>query len=334
MLRLNDRLEAICSCVPAGGVVADIGSDHGFLPVALYERGISAAVIVSDAKTGPLDRARENISRLAPGAAFDFRLGDGLEVLGRGEADTVIIAGMGGLLIQRLISADLDKALSVRRFVLQPRNAPDALRRWLCGNGFRLVDERLAREGRFICEIMAAVPAGARIGASRGPEGGGADAGPEGGGSHAAGDGGWPAGGGAGAAGDGCRLAGGGADAGPEGGGSDAAGDGGWPAGGGSGAAGDGGRPAGSGADAGRAADPRYRQIEAALSECGLEFEISPLLLYKGDPLALPFILKKIRIEEKIAQELMDAGAKAGPRLEELSARLEALKKAARLAGG
>jgi tRNA A22 N-methylase len=271
MLRLNDRLEAICSCVPAGGVVADIGSDHGFLPIALYERGISAAVIVSDAKTGPLDKARENISRLAPGAAFDFRLGDGREVLRHGEADIVIIAGMGGLLIQRLISADLDKSLSVNKFVLQPRNAPGALRRWLCGNGFRIVGERLAREGRFICEIMAAVPAGACIGASSDPDAG---------------------------------MAGGGSDA-----------------------AGAGGRLAGYGSDTGLVEDPRYRQIEAALSECGLEFEISPLLLYQGDPLALPFILEKIRIEEKIAQELMDAGTKAGPRL-------EALKKAARLAGG
>ena len=140
--------------------MADIGADHGLLPAALYERGITAALILSDLRAGPLKKARANVCRLLPGVAFDLRLGSGISVLREGEADVVVIAGMGGRLIAEILSRDIEKARSFGRYILQPRNAAAALRQWLNANGFTISGEALAEEGRFICEIMTVAPPG------------------------------------------------------------------------------------------------------------------------------------------------------------------------------
>ncbi|MDR1571804.1 MAG: class I SAM-dependent methyltransferase [Clostridiales Family XIII bacterium] len=158
MTRLSERLERICAEIRRGERVADIGTDHGLLPVALYERGLASALILSDLRQGPMDKARANIGRLLPGVEFDMRLGDGLSALQSGEADAVVMAGMGGRLIAGMLASDPEKARSMGRYILQPRNAAETLRRWLADNGFGIAGEALAREGRFICEIITALP--------------------------------------------------------------------------------------------------------------------------------------------------------------------------------
>jgi tRNA A22 N-methylase len=158
MVKLSDRLEKICALIEPGERVADIGTDHALLPIALYERGVTRALILSDARPGPLEKARANIARRLPGAVFDSRLGDGLAPYGRGEVDTVVMSGMGGRLIADILSADPAKARSFGRFILQPRNAADKLRLRLAALGFVVTDEFLATEGRFICEILCASP--------------------------------------------------------------------------------------------------------------------------------------------------------------------------------
>ena len=84
--------------------MADIGTDHGFLPVYLWEAGISPHVIMADISRGSLDKARDNCEMLHPGQDFDLRLGSGIEVLADGEVDAVAIAGMGGILMTLMTS--------------------------------------------------------------------------------------------------------------------------------------------------------------------------------------------------------------------------------------
>ena len=95
--------------------MADIGTDHGFLPVALWEQGICPNVILADVNQGPLDRAKSNAALSHPGVEFDCRLGDGLKVIQPGEVDVIAIAGMGGTLMTEILGEDLEKTWSYKK---------------------------------------------------------------------------------------------------------------------------------------------------------------------------------------------------------------------------
>lgn len=154
MLRLSDRLAVIADFVQKGETVADIGTDHGLLPIFLIQRNISPKVVLSDIKPGPLEKARANLSVHLPEMKADLRLGGGLDTLENGEVDTVIIAGMGGLMIKNILEADPMKTRSFSKFILQPRNGQDKLRIWLYKHGYTIVKERLVRERNYICEVL------------------------------------------------------------------------------------------------------------------------------------------------------------------------------------
>lgn len=162
MIKLTDRLQKITDFIDKGESVADIGTDHGFLPISLWESGKSPYVILSDVNAGPLEKARYNIVKYYPGEDFDLRIGDGINTLKPAEVDAVVIAGMGGLLISEILGADPELTRSFKKFILQPRNAQDKLRGWLLGNGFRIDNEALVREGKYLCEIILAVPSDQR----------------------------------------------------------------------------------------------------------------------------------------------------------------------------
>ncbi|GAB1475251.1 class I SAM-dependent methyltransferase [Bacillota bacterium] len=155
-MQLSDRLSAIAEYVSKGERVADIGTDHGLLPIFLYTRGICKTVILTDIKEGPLRKAEANLKIYAPEMEADLRLGGGLEVLKHGEVDTAVIAGMGGRMIANILEADQEKSRSLRKYILQPRNAQDKLRIWLYKNAYTITNERLVREGNYICEIIVA----------------------------------------------------------------------------------------------------------------------------------------------------------------------------------
>jgi|GEM_PF-208066 len=162
MIRLSERLKIIEEEIHKGETMADIGTDHGYLPLVLFKKGICSKVIMADVSRGSLKKARENAVDALKGdidlVDVDFRLGNGLEVLEPGEVDVVVIAGMGGLLMAEIIGADMDKSSTFKRFILQPRNGQGKLRYWLKENGFEITAEHLAKEGRFICEILVARP--------------------------------------------------------------------------------------------------------------------------------------------------------------------------------
>lgn len=156
MIKLSSRLAAIASCIDRGETVADIGTDHGFLPIFLYQSGTSPRVVLCDINEGPLQKAKEHIEQLAPSGAFELRLGDGLSPLKPGECDAAVIAGMGGKLIASILENGWDVVCSMKKLILQPRNAQDKLRKWLIQKGFVIMDELLAEEGRYVSEIIVA----------------------------------------------------------------------------------------------------------------------------------------------------------------------------------
>lgn len=156
MVKLSERLAKIVSCIGQGDSVADIGTDHGLLPIFLCQKNISSQVILSDINEGPLIKAEENIRKFLPGIKMDLRLGDGLSPIDEGECNCAVIAGMGGKLIINILEKDIKKASSFKKLILQPRNAQKELREWLDINGFNIIDEHLAREGNYICEITVA----------------------------------------------------------------------------------------------------------------------------------------------------------------------------------
>lgn len=158
MVKLSDRLQKIADFIEPGESTADIGTDHGFLPIALWESGKSPHVILSDINAGPLEKARANINKYYPEKEFDIRIGSGIQTLKPAEVDAIVIAGMGGLLITEIIGDDLEKSKSYRKLILQPRNGQEKLRLWLIKNGFTIEDEVLVKEGKYFCEIILAVP--------------------------------------------------------------------------------------------------------------------------------------------------------------------------------
>lgn len=157
-LVLSDRMRMIAERVHTGDVVADVGTDHGYIPIWLVQHQRCRSAILSDVNEGPLQKAAGNIRRYAPDseALFDLRRGDGLKILHPGEADTVILAGMGGILIRRILQASPDISSDLKTLILQPRRHAHELRRWLRTQpyGLLLADEAVAREGKKFSEIL------------------------------------------------------------------------------------------------------------------------------------------------------------------------------------
>ncbi len=162
MIKLSERLLKIAERIGKGETIADIGTDHGFLPFYLYGKGISPKVILCDISPGSMKKAKENARLYLGGAAdggdIDFRTGDGLSCLDAGEVDDIVIAGLGAQTMIDILTADADLSRTFSRFILQPRKDVGELRQALDGYGFVITDETLVREGRFICEIITARP--------------------------------------------------------------------------------------------------------------------------------------------------------------------------------
>ena len=157
-IKLSNRLQAVARQIPAGLRVADVGTDHGYLPVYLVVNDIAPKVIASDRGKRPLDSARQLISLLSLENQIDVRLGDGLSVLQPDEAEVICLAGMGGVAIKEIISAGLPLAQAAKRLVLQPQRNVPAVRRFLVANGFKIVAEDLDEDDGFYYEIIAVEP--------------------------------------------------------------------------------------------------------------------------------------------------------------------------------
>ncbi len=160
-MRLSKRIHALANIVTDGDSIADIGTDHGYVPMLLMKQGRSPHVIMSDISDGSLAKARETFALcglLDKVSESDFRIGDGLRTIEEDEVDELIIAGLGGHTIKGILSDDEKKSKSFRRLILQPRKHSGTLRYYLYTHGWDIESESLAKEGKFACEIITAVP--------------------------------------------------------------------------------------------------------------------------------------------------------------------------------
>ena len=157
-MRFSKRIYALRDAVSKGESVADIGTDHGYVPMLLVRDGISPYVVMSDISEDSLSKAIETFSAVGISAdESQFRVGDGIATIEAGEVDDLIIAGLGGYTIRNILAEDIDKTHSYKKLILQPRKYSGSLRYWLHHNGFRIIREDLSSEGKFVCEIITAV---------------------------------------------------------------------------------------------------------------------------------------------------------------------------------
>ena len=153
---LTPRLKVIAQAVLSGLPMADIGTDHGYLPVALVSSGKIPSAIAADVNVKPLEKARGCILKAGLVDRIEIRLGSGLSVLEPGEAATIVMAGMGGYLIRDLLRESEAVAKAAECLILQPMNNGAVLRHFLEDNGYVITDERIASEGSKVYEIIVA----------------------------------------------------------------------------------------------------------------------------------------------------------------------------------
>ena len=145
-MQLSERLSSVASMVTAGNCLADVGTDHGYVPIYLYERNIIPRAIAMDVNKGPLERARLHIAEFGFENAIETRLSDGMAALKLGEVDSVTIAGMGGPLIIRILSAYPEVTASLKELILQPQSEISEVRSWLYENGYEIIEEHMVYE--------------------------------------------------------------------------------------------------------------------------------------------------------------------------------------------
>ena len=170
-MHIDRRLETIANLVPQGCVLADIGTDHAYLPVWLLEKQRIARAIAGDIAAGPCQAARTTVAQYGQHEHLEVRQGSGLKVLSSGEADCIAIAGMGASTIISILEDDMEVAQSAELLVLQPMAGAASLRAWLCSHGWQLAAEELVDDAPHFYEIIAAKRGPARrIGRAVGSE--------------------------------------------------------------------------------------------------------------------------------------------------------------------
>jgi tRNA (adenine22-N1)-methyltransferase len=155
-MKLSERLSRVAQQVLPGRPMADVGTDHGQLPVWLVVTGVVPSAVAMDLREGPLSVARRQVAAAGVGERVDCRLSDGLAALRPGEVDTVTICGMGGGLMARILSAHPEVRQGTRRLVLQPNSDADVLRAALAALSWEIREEDLLIEGRYIYPTIAA----------------------------------------------------------------------------------------------------------------------------------------------------------------------------------
>lgn len=155
---LSERMLRTAGFVSCGNRTADVGCDHAYTSIYLVERGIAPQVIAMDVNEGPLARAKENVKKFDMEEKISLRLSDGLAALSRGEADTVLIAGMGGPLMERILTACPETVATVKELVLQPQSEIAEFRRFVQKIGFRITEEDIVFEDGKYYTILRAEP--------------------------------------------------------------------------------------------------------------------------------------------------------------------------------
>jgi len=155
-MKLSNRLMTVVSFVRPGSRVADVGTDHGYVPIWLLDHGVAESAIAMDVRSGPLERAAKHRHRHKLEDKMELRLSDGLKELQAGEADTVIIAGMGGELMLRILAEGAHVWDRVTDWILSPQSEWDTFRYGLERMGFVIGRETmLCEDGKYYIVLLA-----------------------------------------------------------------------------------------------------------------------------------------------------------------------------------
>ncbi|WP_296249043.1 tRNA (adenine(22)-N(1))-methyltransferase [Pseudomonas sp. UBA4194] len=154
---LSMRLEQVAAHVPQGARLADIGSDHGYLPAALLLRGAISGGVIGEVALTPWHAAQRTVGENGLQEKLSVRLADGLAAIEPGDAiDAISLCGMGGETIRDILASGQARLSGRERLILQPNGGEQPLRRWLMENGYRILAEALLQENRFYYEIIVA----------------------------------------------------------------------------------------------------------------------------------------------------------------------------------
>lgn len=157
-MMLDKRLLAISEMIVRGKSLADIGTDHAYLPIYLVQNGMVPFAVAADIAEGPYIRAVREVRKAGLEDKIEVRKGDGLKVLARGEVCNIVVAGMGGETIASMLEEDWEKAASFQHFVFQPMSRPESLRYVLAEKGWPILDERVVEENKRFFVIISSKP--------------------------------------------------------------------------------------------------------------------------------------------------------------------------------
>ena len=155
---LSFRMQQVAAMVEPCRTAADVGCDHGYVAMELVEKGIVRQMIAMDVRKGPLARAEENVRQRQLQARIACRLSDGLEALSPGEADSIIIAGLGGPLMIHILERGSNHRLGTEALILQPQSDIPAVRRYLHRIDYEIVKESMVFEDEKYYVIMKGKP--------------------------------------------------------------------------------------------------------------------------------------------------------------------------------
>lgn len=157
-MELSKRLQAVADMVSGGSIVCDAGCDHGYVSIYLIQKGICPRVIAMDVNAGPLAQAKAHIHAYGLSEYIETRLSDGVEALRLGEADGLILAGMGGRLVIRILTDGKEKTKAMQELILQPQSEIEAVRAFLFENGYRILAEDMVYEDGKYYHLIKAAP--------------------------------------------------------------------------------------------------------------------------------------------------------------------------------
>lgn len=158
MFKLSKRLTLLSEMVTEGHILADVGTDHGYIPIFLVKQRKIPNAIAMDIGQGPLLRAREHIDAYGLGGYIQTRLSDGVASLQEGEADTILIAGMGGSLILHILTEGRKVMESAKELILQPQSEIERVREYLFRMGYEITEENMVSEDGKFYQMFACKP--------------------------------------------------------------------------------------------------------------------------------------------------------------------------------